>query len=203
MGSVLLAVPAYFDHPGPERERRRSKRRELRLGLGAASEGVMILNISATGMLIESQVAMLLGTRFTVELPHLGPIGAQVVWNRGEFYGCEFDHSIPAAAVSAALLLGKPVDPSEQAAAEAPPPPTAPERTGLDPETGAAFPAAVSPAEPMELTSTHRILRRLAGRMRYESTRVAEREIAMKLLLMATELEAAAEEMRLKTARRN
>jgi hypothetical protein len=55
----------------------------------------------------------------------------------------------------------------------------------------------------MELTTTHRILRRLAGRMRYESTRVAEQEIAIKLLLMATELEAVAEEMRRKTARRN
>ena len=46
----------------------------------------------------------------------------------------------------------------------------------------------------MELTATHRILRRLAGRMRYESTRIADKDIAIKLVLMATELELVAED---------
>ena len=108
MGSVLVAVPAHFEVSAPAGERRRSRRRELRLGVGTAGEAVTILNISMTGMLIESSSPMLVGSRFTVALAYVGSIGAEVVWNRGEFYGCEFDRRISPALLSAALLQGSP-----------------------------------------------------------------------------------------------
>jgi hypothetical protein len=53
------------------------------------------------------------------------------------------------------------------------------------------------------LTNSHRILRRIAGRMRMEAMNIEEPPIATKLLLMATELEDLAEDKRAKSARRN
>ena len=41
---------------------------------------------------------------FEVELPHAGTIEASVIWNSGEYYGCQFALPITPAALSAALL---------------------------------------------------------------------------------------------------
>lgn len=105
---MLLALAAHFEDSEPKSDSRRSHRRALRLGASAAAEPVTILNISKTGMLVESPAPMLIGTTFTVVLPHVGSFVAEVVWSRGEFYGCEFDRPISLAALSAAVLLGSP-----------------------------------------------------------------------------------------------
>lgn len=105
---MLLALAAHFEDSEPRSECRRSHRRALKLGASAAAEPVTILNISKTGMLLESPAAMLIGTTFSVVLPHVGSFIAQVVWNRGEFYGCEFDRPMSVADLSAAILLGSP-----------------------------------------------------------------------------------------------
>lgn len=55
----------------------------------------------------------------------------------------------------------------------------------------------------MDLTAPHRIVRRLAGRIRAAATGIEDRKIATKLLLMAIELEQLAEAERTRTARRN
>jgi len=57
--------------------------------------------------------------------------------------------------------------------------------------------------QPMTPTTSHRILRRLAGRIRLAALDVDDRAVATKLLLIATELEDMAQERRDKTARRN
>lgn len=102
-----MSVVAHFVESSSGEERRHSSRRELRLGAGAA-EPVTILNISATGLLIECPTAMLIGSTFLVQLPNGGSATAEVVWNRGDFYGCELDQPISTAAISAALLQSEP-----------------------------------------------------------------------------------------------
>lgn len=103
-----MPVFAYFEDRAQKGERRRSVRRTLRLGVAARGESVTVRDISRTGMLIESSTPMLVGANFEVELPHAGAVSAVVVWNSGEFYGCEFDEPISPAAVSAAQLQSSP-----------------------------------------------------------------------------------------------
>jgi len=108
MESAILSVVAHFADSTPSEDRRRFTRRELRLGAGSTAHPVTILNISATGMLIECSTAMLIGSTFLVQLPNLSPVTAEIVWNRGDFYGCELDPPISLAVVSAALLQSEP-----------------------------------------------------------------------------------------------
>lgn len=103
-----MSVAAHFANSRSHGELRQSKRRELRLGASSAGDPVTILNISSTGMLIESRTTMLIGSTFLVQLPNLASLTAEVVWNRGDFYGCEFDRSISGAVLSAALLQSEP-----------------------------------------------------------------------------------------------
>jgi hypothetical protein len=105
-----MAVVAHFEEHSEKAERRRSVRRALKLGAGAAGESVTIRDISLTGMLLETSKPMLVGASFEIELPHSGAVSALVVWNSGEYYGCEFDRPISPAAVSAARLQGEPLE---------------------------------------------------------------------------------------------
>ena len=52
---------------------------------------------------------MLVGAIFEVDLPQAGKVEATVVWNSGEFYGCQFELPISPAALSAAQLQSEPV----------------------------------------------------------------------------------------------
>ena len=112
---------AHFEDRPQEGERRRALRRVMRLGLGAEGETVTVRDISLTGMLLETSTAMLVGASFEVELPHAGTVGAVVVWNSGEFYGCEFEHPISVAAVSAARLQSEAPRPQDASSGPATP----------------------------------------------------------------------------------
>jgi len=112
-----MPVFAHFENRGQEQERRRSVRRALKLGVGEAGESVTIRDISLTGMLLETPTPMLVGAAFEVELPHAGAVSVVIVWNSGEYYGCEFDPPISPAAVSAARLQSSPKDEEQDARA--------------------------------------------------------------------------------------
>ena len=103
-----MSMVAYFQELEPSADRRRAPRRALRLGVEGAGEPVTILDLSLTGALIETSVPMLVGAAFEVELPEAGRIEAEVVWNSGEYYGCQFTLPITPAVLSAALLQGEP-----------------------------------------------------------------------------------------------
>lgn len=103
-----MPMLAHFEDLEPKDDRRRYLRRGLRLGTDAGGEPVTIRDLSLTGALLETSVPMLVGAIFEVELPHAGSIEATVVWNSGEFYGCQFELPISPAALSAALLQSDP-----------------------------------------------------------------------------------------------
>lgn len=102
-----MPMLAYFEEREPEGDRRRSVRRALRLGAGSA-DSITIHDLSLTGALLETSIPMLVGAEFEVELPHAGNVKASIVWNSGEFYGCQFNLPISPAALSAALLQSTP-----------------------------------------------------------------------------------------------
>lgn len=108
-----MSMVAYFeDLPLPDR--RRSVRRSLHLGASAAGEPVVVHDLSLTGALIETSLPMLVGATFEVELPNVGPVEASVMWNSGEYYGCQFTLPITPATLSAALLQSKAQPPNDQ-----------------------------------------------------------------------------------------
>jgi hypothetical protein len=74
------------------------------LGVGTGAEPVTILDLSLTGALLETSVPMLVGSYFEIDIPVAGRVEAMVVWNSGEFYGCQFELPIAPSALSAALL---------------------------------------------------------------------------------------------------
>ena len=103
-----MPMLAHFEELPGRSERRRSFRRALKLGIGSGADDVTIRDLSLTGALLETSVPMLVGAAFEFELPQAGKIDATVVWNSGEFYGCQFDLPIPPSVLSAALLEAEP-----------------------------------------------------------------------------------------------
>jgi hypothetical protein len=81
-----MPMVAYFEERSPAADRRRSVRRALRLGAltGDNAQLATIHDLSLTGALIETSVPMLVGATFEVELPNVGAVEANVVWNSGE-----------------------------------------------------------------------------------------------------------------------
>ena len=100
-----MPMVAYFEERPPAADRRRSVRRALRLGAATGDAGQLatIHDLSLTGALLETSVPMLVGATFEVELPQAGTVEASVMWNSGEFYGCQFALPISPAVLSAAL----------------------------------------------------------------------------------------------------
>lgn len=108
----MAALWAEFSEIETETDRRRSARRTLRLIAQAANaystHDVLILDLSTTGLMLETVEPLLIDEIIQVELPHAGPIAARVLWRREAFFGCEFLSRAPVAAVSAALLRAAP-----------------------------------------------------------------------------------------------
>lgn len=88
------------------RNRRSSPRLKLSLGalLPETGEAVIIHDLSSTGMLIETTARLKPSEQLHVELPEVGATVAAVIWNSGNYFGCQFRGSIPKRAISAALL---------------------------------------------------------------------------------------------------
>jgi hypothetical protein len=99
---------AYFEEVEPRSDRRRAIRRALKLGAGGNEQAVTVHDLSLTGALIETSVPMLVGQTFEVELPEAGKVDATIVWNSGEYYGCQFELPIPPSVLSAAVLKSTP-----------------------------------------------------------------------------------------------
>jgi hypothetical protein len=102
-----MPLVAHFEEQSSNGNRRGAARRSLRLGLGGGGQ-VTIHDLSLTGALLETSTPMLVGAAFEIDLPHAGRIEAVIVWNSGEYYGCQFNQPISPAALSAALLQSRP-----------------------------------------------------------------------------------------------
>ena len=104
-----MVITAYLDDQEQQGGKRRNARRNLRLqtqGVSTASGAaeVLVHNISASGLLLESQVALAPGEEIAIDLPHAGTTAARVIWASGRLYGCEFDVALSAGALSAVEL---------------------------------------------------------------------------------------------------
>lgn len=87
----------------------RAPRRTLFLeAQGALRDGVdtavMVHNISATGLLLESEVALEPGETIAIDLPDAGVTAARVIWSSGPLFGCQFEHAVSPATLVAMEL---------------------------------------------------------------------------------------------------
>jgi PilZ domain len=110
-----MAVLAHLDAPRRALDRRRTARRTLSLEVDGrhdvGSAAVVILDLSVTGLLLETSAELNIGDEIDVVIPHAGATTGSIIWRSGAFFGCEFRKPITAAAVSAALLQSPPVAP--------------------------------------------------------------------------------------------
>lgn len=104
-----MPIPAHFEDLPKDPQRPRAARRQLRLeSEGSTPSGetarVLIHNVSATGMLVESTVSMAEDERIEIDLPQVGRASAHVVWMSENYYGCRFETPLPASALGALEL---------------------------------------------------------------------------------------------------
>jgi transcriptional regulator with XRE-family HTH domain len=116
-----MAIKAHLDQPQTGDGQRRAPRRTLRLQTsGILPDGseanVTVHNISAAGLLIETDVALTNGERLTIELPQAGAVEAKVVWRSERLHGCAFKVPLGPGALAAAQLQGLPVGDAPPAA---------------------------------------------------------------------------------------
>lgn len=110
-----MAIRAHLDQPSAEGSQRAMPRRALRLetsgfvpGTGADpnAANVTIHNISAAGLLLETELELTTGEQLALDVPEAGPVTAEIVWRSERLYGCAFVQALGPAALAAAQLRG-------------------------------------------------------------------------------------------------
>lgn len=93
-------------------EQRVSDRRVMRLEARAATPagdgGIEVHNLSRTGMLVECDSTVPVGSSIEVELPGGTSHRATVVWADEQLFGCRFEDKLTQGELSAALLRSAP-----------------------------------------------------------------------------------------------
>lgn len=102
-------------HLGPQVQRigrldpRSDERRALFLETSGALPGgleanVVIHNLSAAGLLLETDLNLAVDEGLTLDLPEVGAVNARVVWHSDSLFGCAFENALDEAALAAAQL---------------------------------------------------------------------------------------------------
>lgn len=104
-----MSITGTITTDGQWPELRNSHRLLLQLNTrGVTADGdtatVLIHNLSASGLLIETQLDLPIGRKLSVELPEVGQVSASVVWRSDQLAGCRFDEPISQAVLSATQL---------------------------------------------------------------------------------------------------
>lgn len=111
-----MSIEAHLENRPPEADRRAGARRRLHLQVeGATGDGapvnVTVLDLSESGLLLQTSNELAIDEALEVELPLAGSQVAKVVWASHNLFGCKFDTPISKAAVSAAQLQAVPQPP--------------------------------------------------------------------------------------------
>ncbi|QUL37578.1 helix-turn-helix domain-containing protein [Erythrobacter sp. JK5] len=104
-----MSLKAHLDPVAPGDGKRRQPRRALQLETsgvlpGGLEANVTIHNISAAGLLLETDLPLDQGETLAIELPQVGQVAATVVWVSEHLYGCAFDVALGQAALAATQL---------------------------------------------------------------------------------------------------
>ena len=117
-------------HEWPDTGERRSEERRHLLfattarGLSGEDQPVLVRDISARGLLLETEEAGSLDKTIMVSLPEAGDIEAHVIWQGDKLAGCRLEAHLNQATIDAVRATGEAAH-AEQPAADAPAPRTA------------------------------------------------------------------------------
>ncbi|MHA7820290.1 MAG: helix-turn-helix domain-containing protein [Erythrobacter sp.] len=106
-----MALKAHLDTTRYAHDDRRHPRHALRLETSGlmpndVETNVTVHNISAAGLLIETHERLAVGDVLAIDLPEIGPVGAEIVWQSEQLFGCAFEQALGEAALAAAQLRG-------------------------------------------------------------------------------------------------
>lgn len=113
-----MALKAYLEQAeltnGITVDGRRNPRRALKIHTSGVSQSgepanVTIHNLSAVGLLIETDLELVPGDRLAIGLPDVGPVGAEIVWVSERLYGCAFEQALGEAALAKTQLKSAPL----------------------------------------------------------------------------------------------
>src|SRR3546814_13830660 len=101
-----MAIPAHLESSPPSESRRGPPRRRIRLPSHAKDAdidaNVMIHNISATGLLVETDLALGIGDSIEIGLPPAGATALEVTWASVRDHSCPFGRRVTPAEPRAA-----------------------------------------------------------------------------------------------------
>lgn len=106
-----MALKAYLNtRSDTDLEQRHAPRLALQLVTsgtlpGGLEANVTVHNISAGGLLIETDVPLSMGDAFAIDLPQAGQVDARIVWVSDQLFGCAFDQAIGEDALAATQLM--------------------------------------------------------------------------------------------------
>ncbi len=115
-----LLVPSKTADSGRDVPRRAIRLATEGLRANGAETLVRLHNISAGGLMLESDVRLEKGEELVIDLPHAGPTPAHVVWRSASLHGCRFDQPLSPAVLSAAELKSAIAPPEETLPAHSP-----------------------------------------------------------------------------------
>lgn len=126
-----MALKAHLEHqtgPSGREDARRHERRALFLETsgrlpGGLEANVVVHNISAGGLLMETEMALSVDERLVLDLPEVGAVRAVIVWQSGILFGCAFEETLDQTALASVQLRADPAELPVGPALEAPPEP--------------------------------------------------------------------------------
>lgn len=88
---------------------RAAERRALQLEAsgvlpGGLEANVLIHNLSAVGLLLETDIGLSQGERLVLDVPEAGALPVAIVWQSGRLYGCAFEQALSQGALAAVQL---------------------------------------------------------------------------------------------------
>lgn len=115
----MAAVRGRLDPTSSLSTGRTTVRRKLRLeaqgSTASDSANVSIIDISTTGLLLETTSDLRLGETIELDLPEAPGIRVVVKWSSGQLFGCQFKEPVSVAVVSGALLRAPAGPPNSKA----------------------------------------------------------------------------------------
>lgn len=104
----MLPKIAHISPLASPNDMRSAERRVITFGFSINETGrntrILVLNLSRSGMLLQTSADLDIGEKIQVEIPEAGPVNARIVRRTGNQFGAMFDNPITKAALSAVLL---------------------------------------------------------------------------------------------------
>jgi hypothetical protein len=106
--NARIYEPSPVAEPNGRRRRWRTRTRlTAQVSQADYAHHVLVHDLSADGMLLESEWTLRPGTTVTIEIDGFDPVEARIAWANGNFYGCTLSRPLAQGQVAAKLASSK------------------------------------------------------------------------------------------------